>query len=183
MALPGTPLEARMRREGRLIEKSDYENWYESGCTNIRTRIPMRKLLEGHRRIVETIYEPSRYFDRALRSLERVPQGSWSERMQCFRRLAKAELGQSSANEKPSMFAILRFFVNLYRSFSPEFRKPLKRFLWQVLWRRPEQFPLTPSFILMGYHCYRFTQEHVVPMIEHALIQPDSEQELELQHM
>jgi hypothetical protein len=112
-----------------------------------------------------------------------VPRGSWEERLQCFRRLAKAELGRSSGDQKTSTADILRFFFNLYRHLPLEFRKPLKGFLWQVLWKHPEQLPLTPSFILMGYHCYRFTQEHVLPMIERALAELEPEQELEPQRV
>jgi radical SAM superfamily enzyme YgiQ (UPF0313 family) len=172
MALPGTPLFERMRRENRLLSTNDYGSWYESGYTNIVTRIPRRKLLKGHRRIVQTIYDPDRYFDRALRGLQRLPRyRSRRERREYFRWLVNAELKRSSGahSPRPSPVTMVKFFVRLYKGFPLEFRKPLRRFLWQVVRTCPEQLPRTLSFILMGYHCYRYTQEYILPKIDEAL--------------
>jgi Domain of unknown function (DUF4070) len=173
MALPGTPLYERMEREGRLLDSSDYANWYGSGYTNIATLIPRRKLLEGHRRIVENIYDPSHYFDRALRSFQRLPRARTSrERREYFRWLMNAELKRSSSAGGPaksSLWKTLRFFIKLYWSFPPEFRKPLGHFLWQVIRTCPEQLPRCLSFILMGYHCYRFTSDSILPTIDATL--------------
>jgi radical SAM superfamily enzyme YgiQ (UPF0313 family) len=170
MALPGTPLYERMEKEGRLLDSQDYGSWYGSGYTNILTRIPRRELLEGHRRIVENIYDPTRYFDRTLRSFQRLPRPqSKDERRAYVRWLVNAELKRSSSKEqapKPSLWLTVKFFVNLYWSFPPEFRKPLGRFLWRVLRTCPEQMPRSLSFILMGYHCWRFTADYILPRIE-----------------
>ena len=98
MALPGTPLFERMDREGRLLEASDYGNWYESGYTNIMTTIPRKALLEGHRRVVGELYEPGHYFDRALRGFQRLPRAkSIKKRWQHFRFLGSALRGRSSS--------------------------------------------------------------------------------------
>jgi radical SAM superfamily enzyme YgiQ (UPF0313 family) len=170
MALPGTPLYEKLRRENRLLERSDYESWYESGCTNVITKIPRPTLLRGYRRIMETIYDPARFFDRTLRGLQRLPRRrSYRDRARYFWWLVKAELGRSQpvSAEKPSL-------RKLYRSFPPAFRKHVKRFFWRVLRSCPEQLPLTLSFILMGYHSYRFTVEYTLPQIDRALAEGDA---------
>ncbi len=173
MALPGTPLFARMQREGRLLPASDYGNWYESGYTNIDTVLPRTALLEGHRRVVNTIYEPSHYFDRTLRSFQRLPRPpSRRERWRYFRWGVKIHLQRCSTRtdeRKGSLVAALRFLIGLYWSFPPAFRKPLGRFLRQILRTCPEQFPRSLSFIMMAYHCYRYTAEYIVPSIDRAL--------------
>ncbi len=68
VALPTTPLHARMAKEGRLIEGKRMSTHFKS--PNFRTVIPLPKLLNGARSILNSIYEPSTYHDRAFRSLE-----------------------------------------------------------------------------------------------------------------
>ena len=75
VALPGTPLHKRIKEEGRLLEANgDEDRTVASGYTNIQTKIPTRKLLEGHRRIIQTIYNPRAYFDRAVTAFSRLPR-------------------------------------------------------------------------------------------------------------
>ncbi len=105
MALPGTLLFDRMKREGRLIESSEYGEWYESGDTNIATALPRRVLLDGLRRIVNHVYNPTHYFDRTLRAFKLLPrQRTYRERWNYFRRLAGSFLADNagSSGEKPS---------------------------------------------------------------------------------
>jgi radical SAM superfamily enzyme YgiQ (UPF0313 family) len=177
MALPGTPLFERMKREGRLLEADDYGNWYESGFTNIMTTIPRKALLEGHRRVVRELYDPGRYFDRALRGFERLPRAkSFGGRWQYFRWLVKTVLHGSSSksgNEKPSLRQLAGFLGSVYRGFPPEFRGPLMHFLAQILRKCPEQLPACMSFIFMGYHCYRYTAEFIIPKIDETLAAGD----------
>src|SRR5205823_6418865 len=76
----------------------------------------------------------------------------------------------SSASEpKPSLAATIGYFVNLYRGFPPAFRGPLGSFLWQVLRTCPEQFPRSLVSMLMGYHCYMYTAQDVLPKIDEGL--------------
>lgn len=67
VALPTTPLHARMAKEGRLIESKRMSTHFKS--PNFRTVLPLPQLLSGGRAILEAIYEPSAYYDRAARSL------------------------------------------------------------------------------------------------------------------
>jgi hypothetical protein len=67
-ALPTTPLRARVEREGRLLPQTGGRGNFKP--PNFRTAMPLDALLAGGRRMLQTIYEPATYFDRALRSLD-----------------------------------------------------------------------------------------------------------------
>ncbi|MBV8818221.1 MAG: B12-binding domain-containing radical SAM protein [Acidobacteriaceae bacterium] len=177
MALPGTPLYTRMQQEGRLLEATDYGNWYESGYTNIVTKLPRRELLIGHKRIVETIYDPPNYFERTLRSFQRLPRGrTRGDRWRQFTWLVKTQLSRSGGGsdaKKPSPFRVLKGLIDFYRSFPLEFRVHLRKFLLDVLRACPEQLPRSLSFICMGYHCYEYTKSYTIPKIDEALALPE----------
>ena len=66
-APPTTPLFDRMRREGRLIETSMATSNFSP--PNFRTTLPLNTILGGLARLLMTIYEPSRFYERSLRSL------------------------------------------------------------------------------------------------------------------
>jgi radical SAM superfamily enzyme YgiQ (UPF0313 family) len=67
-APPTTPLYARMKAEGRLIEDSDAITNFSP--PNFRTVMPLPTLLHGLSALLADLYEPTAYFKRALRSLE-----------------------------------------------------------------------------------------------------------------
>jgi radical SAM superfamily enzyme YgiQ (UPF0313 family) len=68
-APPTTPLYDRMKREGRLIQSSlEFSNF---SPPNFRTVLPLPELLGGLRRMLLTLYDPRRFYDRVLDSLER----------------------------------------------------------------------------------------------------------------
>ena len=62
-ALPNTPLESRLREGGRLrpLPMAD-----QFGRTNFRTVLPESELINGYKRILETIYKPERYLGRVI---------------------------------------------------------------------------------------------------------------------
>jgi radical SAM superfamily enzyme YgiQ (UPF0313 family) len=67
-APPTTPLYDRMKAEGRLLD--DTEPTSNFGAPNFRTSMPLPVLLHGFSSLLADLYEPSAYFERALRSLE-----------------------------------------------------------------------------------------------------------------
>jgi radical SAM superfamily enzyme YgiQ (UPF0313 family) len=74
-ALPNTPLETRMRAEGRLEDLPRPQDQF--GRANFRTVLPAAVLLAGYRRALEALYEPRAYFARVremLRLRRRLPQ-------------------------------------------------------------------------------------------------------------
>jgi radical SAM superfamily enzyme YgiQ (UPF0313 family) len=67
-ALPQTALHARMQREGRMIE--DSPNSRDGTAPNFRTVLPPHVLLRGFQKTLTSIYDPTKYFERAWRSLQ-----------------------------------------------------------------------------------------------------------------
>ena len=66
-----------MQEAGRL--KPEEYDWVGDQCgyTNLAPYLPDRKLLEGYRKVIETIYTPQAYFRRSLEAFCRLPyQGS-----------------------------------------------------------------------------------------------------------
>ncbi len=86
-APPTTALYERLEREGRLLEDSDATTNFSA--PNFRTRLATDTLLRGLRGMLLELYEPERFFDRALRSLEywtphsaqAAPQPPWPYRV------------------------------------------------------------------------------------------------------
>jgi radical SAM superfamily enzyme YgiQ (UPF0313 family) len=66
-APPTTPLYDRMLRQGRLILDSDATTNFS--IPNFQTRLPLPILLDGMAQLLLALYDPSVFFDRALRSL------------------------------------------------------------------------------------------------------------------
>jgi radical SAM superfamily enzyme YgiQ (UPF0313 family) len=72
-ALPDTQLWRRLKREGRLLKESSGNN--TEGSLNFIPRMNAARLVEGYRRILNTIYSPAEYYRRALDCLSHLTQG------------------------------------------------------------------------------------------------------------
>ncbi|HXP10456.1 MAG TPA: B12-binding domain-containing radical SAM protein [Acidobacteriaceae bacterium] len=68
MAPPTTALFDRMKREGRLIE--DSQSIMQFGLPNFRTVLPLPILLRGLATLLEGLYQPDAFFERAYNSLK-----------------------------------------------------------------------------------------------------------------
>ena len=68
-APPTTPLYERMKREGRLLQDNPEPSNFDP--PNFRTVLPLPELLDGTKRMLLTLYEPRRFYERVLDSLER----------------------------------------------------------------------------------------------------------------
>jgi radical SAM superfamily enzyme YgiQ (UPF0313 family) len=68
MAPPTTALFDRMKREGRLIE--DSQSIMQFGLPNFRTVLPLPVLLRGLCTLLEGLYRPDAFFERAYNSLK-----------------------------------------------------------------------------------------------------------------
>jgi radical SAM superfamily enzyme YgiQ (UPF0313 family) len=68
MAPPTTALFDRMKREGRLIE--DSQSIMQFGLPNFRTVLPLPILLRGLCTLLEGLYQPDAFFERAYNSLK-----------------------------------------------------------------------------------------------------------------
>jgi len=71
-ALPDTQLWKRLEREGRLLGEASGNN---TSCTlNFKTRMDPAVLIKGYQSIMQTIYSPREYYQRALDSMKRTAQ-------------------------------------------------------------------------------------------------------------
>jgi radical SAM superfamily enzyme YgiQ (UPF0313 family) len=182
VALPGTPLYQRIKDEGRLLEANgDEDRTVASGYTNIATKIPMRTLLEGHHRIIQSIYNPRAYFDRSVVAFCRLPRAkTFAGRLKHFLWMSAVMFRGTSIkrdqNEpKPSLWAKLSSFHGLMQQLPGDYRREARRFAWQILRHCPEHFPRALGYMLMGYHYYRFTIENMLPELEGSLAKLKSE--------
>jgi radical SAM superfamily enzyme YgiQ (UPF0313 family) len=68
-APPTTPLHERMKKEGRLLEDMPEPSNFDP--PNFRTVLPLPELLDGTKRMLLALYDPRRFYQRVLDSLER----------------------------------------------------------------------------------------------------------------
>ncbi len=178
-ALPGTPLKKRMSQAGRLRppERSDDFSGYNTNFdTNIVTVLPRKKLLEGYRKILATIYKPTEFFQRSLEFFRRLPRpAAPTSRIQGLVGLGWLILGivtgklgaqQKSKSSKPSQMKLL---YDTFRHVPAEYRLELMKFLWAILRTRPDQLQSALITALIGIHYQRFTFEDLIPDVDHRL--------------
>lgn len=170
-AFPGTGLHARMEREGRL--KQDVEDTLGDGTTNIRTLLPERRLLEGYRDVLATLYRPGAYFERALEQFSRLPRPpSLRAGLGNLRRMGPLALGlfrplrKKAGLPRSRLPAQAKALTRFARGLPPAYRQHALRFLIAVIRRFPERLPGAILFLFTGAHFYRYTYEHVIPKID-----------------
>ncbi|MDD2707363.1 MAG: radical SAM protein [Verrucomicrobiae bacterium] len=177
-ALPGTPLRERMRKAGRLrlLEDEGGVSWsFTAFDTNIETELPRRKLLEGYRRLISTVYEPAAYFSRSLEFFRRMPPPeSPSTRMQGFLRVGwlvceMISSGGRSGGTVPAGSSSGELIRDAFRHLSAEYKWELVKFLWNILWQCPAQFMSAMIFSFAGIHYHRFSFEDLIPDVERKL--------------
>jgi radical SAM superfamily enzyme YgiQ (UPF0313 family) len=154
-ALPTTPLYDRLQREGRLIDDARPRGIHKP--PNFRTRMPLRTLLAGNRRILSTIYAPSTYFDRAARSLE-----DWTA---------------SEHHHMPRInvaVVLARSFVK--QGIASSYRRDYWKFLFGMIkrWRgQPKKMWLGFSMLIAAHHFLRYAQK-VSEELDHEIQQLDA---------
>ncbi len=147
-ALPNTPLETRMRAEGRLQDMPRPQDQF--GRANFRTALPAPVLLAGFRRALESLYEPRAYFGRVR------------EMMRLRRRLP------STRKTEPILF-----WWALRAIFAQGFLAPYRRDYWRFLrdvwrWDRTRIIDAMRHAV-PGHHFLLFTRRVVRPRLEAAL--------------
>jgi radical SAM superfamily enzyme YgiQ (UPF0313 family) len=153
VALPTTPLHARMAREGRLIESKRMSTHFKS--PNFRTVIPLPTLLNGGRSILQSIYEPSAYYDRCLRSLE-----DWGA-------------SEHQKPVQPRRGVMVRALVRsiIHQGILSHYRVAYWKFLFRLLrrWRRdPLKASLGFTLLISGHHFIKYART-VTAEMEHEI--------------
>jgi len=129
MAPPTTALFDRMKREGRLIE--DSQSITQFGLPNFRTVLPLPVLLRGLCTLLDGLYQPDAFFERAYNSLK---------------------VWQPKATQKPPN---LGMYYNLRVLFSSIWRQGMRsdyrRSYWRFLYRMVSSCRHSPAKIWMGF--------------------------------
>jgi radical SAM superfamily enzyme YgiQ (UPF0313 family) len=155
-ALPGTQLERRLVREGRLIDRSSGETF---GRPNFRTHVPEDTLLETYGDAIREIYEPEQYFARCLRAIELRP-------------------GTDSAMSLPWRYAIGCLLRSLWhQGILGDYRRAYWRFLGKVVRRAPRRLARAVALAIAGEHMIRYTRESVLPRLVSAVDQVSAERQ------
>jgi radical SAM superfamily enzyme YgiQ (UPF0313 family) len=133
-ALPDTQLWKRLDREGRLLGEASGNN---TVCTfNFKTRMDPAFLVRGYQRIMQTIYGPREYYERALDSL---------------RRTSHPRVSESYTYSVPAgIVALMRISFKL--GLIDRERKEFWRFFVQALIKHRKQFAQSLRLAAVGYH-------------------------------
>jgi len=128
----GTKLYHRLKKEGRLLNASSGDNTDFS--INFRPKMSHESLINGYRKILQTIYSPKHYYARVKQFLKEY---------------------------KPTQARVFRpRFSHLKAGFKSIFRLGIigrervyywKLFFWS-LFHRPRLFPLAITFTIYGFH-------------------------------
>jgi radical SAM superfamily enzyme YgiQ (UPF0313 family) len=139
-ALPHTQLWRRLQREGRLLNESTGDN---TDCSlNFIPRMDSRRLIEGYKSLLQTIYSPGEYYQRALECLKRVPTATevqWHHPIHDLTSLVRVILALGVRDRDRSRFW---------------------RYMWRVAASHREMFSRGVTLAAMGYHFRKLTEDY-----------------------
>lgn len=140
-APPATPLHNRMVKQGRLLEEDIATTNFDP--PNFRTLLPLPVLLHGLRKILVSLYSPSAFYNRALRSLVQ-----WETRE------------QQKATPYPLSLTLGILVRSMFRQgILSSYRRAYWKFLFQILgrWsRNPVKLTMGITLLLSGHHFIRY---------------------------
>lgn len=139
-ALPDTQLWRRLKREGRLLKESSGNNTESS--LNFIPQMDKALLVEGYKRILNTIYSPAEYYQRALDCLSHLTQGAEPRRTTLF------------ADVK----AFARIAVTL--GVRDRARREFWRYMKNTLTSHRRNFAHAVTLAAMGYHFRKLTESY-----------------------
>ena len=140
-APPGTKLYERMKQEGRLVEEMSGDN--VDGSTNIIPAMNLDALREGYKSIMNHIYSPQLYYQRAKTFLREYKAPKVNHHL-----------------DAPYLMAFFRSIVRL-GIIGKERLHYWKLITW-TLFRRPRLFPVAIELSIYGYHFRKVCELHVV---------------------
>ncbi len=131
IALRGTRLYQRLQREGRLLGEATGNN--TAVTLNFIPRMEVKKLIDGYRAILDTIYSPRNYYQRVIRLFRE------------YRPLP------GKFNLQPGYVGALFKSIILLGVIGKERYYFWKLFFWS-LFRKPRLFPLAITYAIYGFH-------------------------------
>jgi transglutaminase-like putative cysteine protease len=139
IALPGTQLYRRLESEGRITGETDGNNTHSMEI-NFIPRMERDILVSGYKRVIASIYDPRRYFERCATLIRHMPRtrpyGRTLERKDIqafFRSIALQSLSRYG----------LRYL----------------KLLGTTMVTNPGQFPLAVNLAIKGYHFFKITND------------------------
>ncbi|MGH9450625.1 MAG: B12-binding domain-containing radical SAM protein [Terriglobia bacterium] len=136
LALPGTQLFRRLTKEGRILNEGHGNNM--DVRLNFIPKMNAQKLVQGYREILERIYTPEAYYERALRFLERYKH----------------------PNHRPRVFsdylALARSFVK--QGVLSDSRTSYWKYVVKAAVKYRKQFDTAMTLAVMGYHFQMLTR-------------------------
>jgi len=134
-AIPNTQLWRRLKAEGRLLKASLGNNTVAD--LNFIPRMDTQQLLDGYQRILQTIYTPREYFQRASDFLSQLGSGSRS----------------------PLVFSdVMALGRSLLRQgLLSNYRREYWKFLVQAVSRHRRHFSKAITLAIMGHHFFELT--------------------------
>jgi radical SAM superfamily enzyme YgiQ (UPF0313 family) len=159
-AVPRTALYDRMKKEGRLSEVSVHN----SDCTppNFQTILPSAVLLKGFQKTIASIYDPTKFYERARRSLR-----NWRSR-NCQR-----------PAQQPTLGSIIKIVLRSiwHQGLRSSYRAAYWKYFFQVLSRyamNRAQLWLGFTILVSGHHFVPYAQD-VVRQVEGEILKIGSE--------
>jgi radical SAM superfamily enzyme YgiQ (UPF0313 family) len=141
IALPHTQLYRRLKAEGRLLSETHGNNTHDFDL-NFTPQMEQNKLLSGYKWLLNQVYAPRNYFERALTLVKRFA----SEERE---RIARSVRLQD----------ILAFFRSLFRQSFSSYGIHYLRYLIKVLAVDASLLPHAVTVAVRGHHFIRITRE------------------------
>lgn len=136
LALPGTQLFRRLKKEGRILDEGHGNNM--DVRLNFIPKMNAQTLVQGYRDILKRIYTPDAYYERALRFLERYKH----------------------PNHRPRVFsdylAVARSFIK--QGVLSESRTSYWKYVAKAAVKYRKQFDTAMTLAVMGYHFQMLTR-------------------------
>jgi radical SAM superfamily enzyme YgiQ (UPF0313 family) len=139
-ALPRTQLWRRLQREERLLKESTGNN---TDCSlNFIPRMDATRLVEGYKSLLQTIYSPGEYYQRALECLKQVAPGrapKWRNPVRDLTTLTRVILALGVRDHERGQFW---------------------RYISKVALSHRETFDRAVTLAAMGYHFRKLTEDY-----------------------
>ena len=144
-ALPGTKLFDRLKKAGRIFERSSCDN--VDGTTNIVPLVSLDVLREGYRDALRRLYTPEAYYRRVRTFLREYHPPRLKPRID-FGFLWEQGM------------AFIRSIVRL--GIIGKERVEYWKLFWWTVFRRPRLMPLAITFAIYGHHFRKIYELHVI---------------------
>jgi len=145
-ALPGTALYRRLAAEGRLLGESSGDNTHELRLDFV-PKMEASKLIDAYARVLTSIYDPKRYFERCGVLLSRLPR--------------RTGAGRAAAAERSTLENARAFFLSFARQSFSRYGLHYLRFLATTLLHRPWALAKAIEKSIHGFSLFEITRTKV----------------------